>query len=79
MIERLLLLRWFGYVGSDSGLVHSVQQVFAVHCQGVCRGEHLLLALLLQRGDGVLLGQPHFTDQLRHVVVQQLLGTLNLQ
>lgn len=77
--ECALHIRCFGDVGSDSGLVHSVQHVFAVHGQRVRCGEHLLLALLLQRGDGVLLRQPHFADQLGHVVVQQLLGALDLQ
>lgn len=77
--ECLLQIDWFGDVGSDSGLVHSIQHVFAVHGQRVRCGEHLLLALLLQRGDGVLLGQPHFADQLRHVFVQQLLGALDLR
>lgn len=77
--ECALHIGGFGDVGSDSGLVHSVQHVLAVHGQRVRCGEHLLLALLLQRGDGVLLGQPHFADQLGHVVVQQLLGALDLQ
>lgn len=77
--ECPLGIHWFGYVGPDTGLVHGIQHVFAVHGQGVRCGEHLLLALLLQRGDGVLLGQPHFADQLRHVIVQQLLSALNLR
>lgn len=66
-------------VGPDSGLVHSVQHVLTVHGQVVCRGQHLLFTIFLQRGDGILLGQPHFADQLRHVFVQQLLGAFDLR
>lgn len=69
----------FGQVGPDPGLVHGVQHVLAVHRQRVRGRQHLLLAVLLQTGDGVLLGQPHFTDQLGHVVVQSLLGSFNLK
>ena len=66
-----------GYVGPDPRLVHGVQQVLAVHSQSVRRRQQLFLTLVLQRGDGVLLGQTHLTDQLGHVVVQQLLGALD--
>ena len=68
-----------GLVGSHPALVHGVQHVLAVDGERVRGRQHLLLALLLQRGEGVLLGQPHLADQLRHVVVQQLLGALQLQ
>lgn len=45
----------FHQVGLDLSLVHSVQQVLGVHGQGVGGRQHLALALLAQRGDGVLL------------------------
>lgn len=72
-------LSGLGQVCPDSSLVHGVQQVLGVQCQRVGGGQHLPLALLLQRGDGVLLRQTHFVDQLAQVFVQQFLRALNLQ
>lgn len=72
-------LRRLGQVGAHAGLVHGVQHVLAVHGQVVGRRQHLLAALVPQRRDGVLLRQTHLADQLRHVVVQQLLGALDLR
>lgn len=74
-----LLRVGFGQVGPDPGLVHGVQQVLGVQCQGVSGRQHLLLTLLLQRRDGVLLGQAHLADQLAQVLVQEFLGALDLR
>lgn len=68
----------FGHIGSHSGLVHSVQQVFGVHGQRVSGRQHLFLTLVLQRRDGVLLSQTHLTDQLGQILIQQLLSAFNL-
>ncbi len=71
-------VRGFGHIGSHSGLVHSVQQVFGVHGQRVSGRQHLFLTLVLQRRDGVLLSQTHLTDQLGQILIQQLLSAFNL-
>jgi len=65
-------------VGLDLGLVHGVQEVLGVHGQGVGGRQHLPLALLAQRGDGVLLRQAHLVDEVSQVLVEQLLGSLDL-
>lgn len=59
-------------------LVDDVQQVLGVDGERVCRGQHLLLVVLLQAGQHVLLRQTHLTDELRQVRVQQLLSHLDL-
>lgn len=67
-----------GEVGPHASLVHGVQQVFGVQRQCVSGGQHLPQTLLLQRRDGVLLGQSHLTDQLPQILVQQFLGAFDL-
>ena len=61
------------------GLVDDVQQVLGVDGERVGGRQHLLLVVLLQRGEHVLLGQLHLADQLCQVRVQQLLGHLDLE
>lgn len=82
LVRVLCVLRGLsglGQVRPDSSLVHGVQQVLGVQCQRVSGGQHLPLTLLLQGGDGVLLRQTHFVDQLAQVFVQQFLRALNLR
>lgn len=72
------LKRDLDQVGSHLGLVYSIQEILCIHSQGVGGRQHLALALLAQGGHGILLSQAHLVDQLRKVLVQKFLSTLDL-
>lgn len=73
-----LFRAWLGQVGLELGLVHGVQEVLGIHGQGVGSRQHLALEFRAEGSAGVLLRQAHLADEVGQVLVEQLLGALDL-
>lgn len=65
-------------VGLELGLIHGIQEVLGVHGQGVGSRQHLPLEFRAQGSAGILLRQAHLADEVGQVLVEQLLGALDL-